>query len=95
MPPPPSSSSLRRLPLLPAIDAALRQRAPRRIEHRVGGAVVRRRTSVAAVWRDSGGGSAELLLLRRKPHAGSPFSGQVCFPGGHREPADADDLAAC
>jgi 8-oxo-dGTP pyrophosphatase MutT (NUDIX family) len=38
--------------------------------------------------------NTELLYIRRAPRDGDPWSGQVAFPGGKRDPEDADDLAA-
>lgn len=32
----------------------------------------------------------EVLLMQRRARTGDPWSGQVSFPGGHREPDDAD-----
>jgi len=43
---------------------------------------------------DAGAGildaSAELLFIERAHHPGDPWSGQMAFPGGRREPGDAD-----
>jgi 8-oxo-dGTP pyrophosphatase MutT (NUDIX family) len=56
--------------------------------------------AVAAVLRPMVGLSGELqpletevLLIRRADRQGDPWSGQMAFPGGHREPGDADMLA--
>lgn len=38
-------------------------------------------------------GEWETLLIRRAERRGDPWSGHVAFPGGRREPVDADDLA--
>lgn len=35
----------------------------------------------------------EALFIKRAERAGDPWSGQVAFPGGRREPTDADLLA--
>jgi 8-oxo-dGTP pyrophosphatase MutT (NUDIX family) len=39
-----------------------------------------------------GGGGLELLLIRRAERADDPWSGQIAFPGGRREPGDRDLL---
>lgn len=36
----------------------------------------------------------EVLFIRRAEKPGDPWSGHMAFPGGHREPADADLRAA-
>ena len=35
----------------------------------------------------------ELLFIKRTAQEGDPWSGQIAFPGGRREAADADDVA--
>jgi len=35
----------------------------------------------------------ELLLIQRSERAGDPWSGHMAFPGGRRDPGDADPLA--
>ena len=47
------------------------------------------RAAVAAILRDGPEG-AEVLLIRRAERAGDPWSGHMAFPGGRRDPADAD-----
>ena len=32
----------------------------------------------------------DVLLIKRAEHEGDPWSGDMAFPGGHREPQDAD-----
>jgi len=45
--------------------------------------------SVAAVLRYSGR-EPDVLLIRRSQHPGDPWSGHMAFPGGRRDPGDAD-----
>lgn len=45
--------------------------------------------AVAVLLRDRGA-RIELLFIRRAERAGDPWSGQMAFPGGHRERRDAD-----
>ena len=49
--------------------------------------------AVAVVLRDRGA-RIELLFIRRAERAGDPWSGQMAFPGGHRERRDANLRAA-
>ncbi len=48
--------------------------------------------AVAAVLRP-GDDTVELLIIERAERRGDPWSGQLAFPGGRREPQDADDRA--
>jgi 8-oxo-dGTP pyrophosphatase MutT (NUDIX family) len=48
-----------------------------------------RRAAVAVILRDGPAG-IEVLFIRRAEHPQDPWSGQVAFPGGRAEPADAD-----
>jgi 8-oxo-dGTP pyrophosphatase MutT (NUDIX family) len=50
------------------------------------------RASVALVLRDAAGG-AELLLMERATRDDDPWSGHIAFPGGRRDPGDADVVA--
>jgi 8-oxo-dGTP pyrophosphatase MutT (NUDIX family) len=50
------------------------------------------RAAVAAVLRPGDAG-AEVLLIRRAEIDGDPWSGQMAFPGGRRDPDDADLVA--
>jgi 8-oxo-dGTP pyrophosphatase MutT (NUDIX family) len=70
-----------------AIGAALRDRAPERVT-----AAGLSRAAVAIVLRDGPAG-IEILFIRRAEHPDDPWSGQMAFPGGRREPGDADGLA--
>jgi 8-oxo-dGTP pyrophosphatase MutT (NUDIX family) len=47
------------------------------------------RAAVAAVLR-AGAQGAEILLIRRADRPGDPWSGHMAFPGGRRDPGDAD-----
>ena len=44
--------------------------------------------AVALVLRPAEGGELEMLLIKRAEFDGDPWSGQVAFPGGRREPTD-------
>ena len=48
-----------------------------------------RRAAVAAVLRPDAAGSADLLFIQRAVYPGDPWSGQIAFPGGRWESADA------
>ena len=52
-----------------------------------------RQAAVAVVLRERGG-HTEVLFIKRAVKHGDPWSGDMAFPGGHREPADADLAAA-
>lgn len=47
------------------------------------------RAAVAVILRDAPAG-IEILFIRRAEHPQDPWSGQMAFPGGRREPGDAD-----
>jgi 8-oxo-dGTP pyrophosphatase MutT (NUDIX family) len=47
------------------------------------------RAAVAVVLRDGPNG-IEVLFIRRAEYPQDPWSGQIAFPGGRAEPADAD-----
>ncbi len=49
------------------------------------------RAAVAAILRPGVAGT-EILFIRRAVREGDPWSGQMAFPGGKREPADRDLL---
>lgn len=54
-----------------------------------------KQAAVAAILRSpERGGDAEILLIRRAEREGDPWSGHMAFPGGRREPADANLFAA-
>lgn len=48
-----------------------------------------RRAAVALIFRVVAHGELELLLIKRAEYPGDPWSGQVAFPGGREETADA------
>ena len=52
-----------------------------------------RQAAVAVILREQRG-QTEILFIKRAEKAGDPWSGQMAFPGGHREGADADLKAA-
>jgi 8-oxo-dGTP pyrophosphatase MutT (NUDIX family) len=54
---------------------------------------VQRRAAVAIVLTESAG-SLDLLLIERAKRAGDPWSGQMAFPGGRVDAADATTRAA-
>jgi len=68
----------------PELVAALSSHTPRPV---AGGAT---RAAVALIFRDGPEGAGlELLFIRRAEHEEDPWSGQIGFPGGRAEPADA------
>ena len=49
---------------------------------------------MAAILRQNRAGSVpELLFIERAAREGDPWSGQIAFPGGRREPQDESDLS--
>ena len=52
-----------------------------------------RQAAVAVVLRERGA-DTEVLFIKRAVKEGDPWSGDMAFPGGHREPADTDLMAA-
>lgn len=52
-----------------------------------------RQAAVAVILRDRAG-AAEILFIKRAVKNGDPWSGHMAFPGGHKDPDDADLLAA-
>lgn len=44
--------------------------------------------AVTVILRAMPSGGVELLFIKRAPHAGDPWSGQIALPGGRRDPAD-------
>jgi 8-oxo-dGTP pyrophosphatase MutT (NUDIX family) len=52
-----------------------------------------RQAAVAVILR-ARADDTEILFIKRAEKRGDPWSGHMAFPGGHREPADADLKAA-
>ena len=52
-----------------------------------------RQAAVAVILREAAG-ETEILFIKRAEQAGDPWSGQMAFPGGHRDDGDADLQAA-
>ena len=46
--------------------------------------------AVALLLHEPAGGVPELLFIERAKREGDPWSGQMAFPGGRREPHDPD-----
>ena len=56
-----------------------------------------RQAAVAIILREPAGegtGPSDVLFIQRAERQGDPWSGQMAFPGGHREPADPTLRAA-
>ena len=49
-----------------------------------------RHASVALILESGPGPGYSMLFIERARKAGDPWSGQIAFPGGRREPSDAD-----
>ncbi len=49
--------------------------------------------AVALVFHQPPGGEPELLFIERARKEGDPWSGQMAFPGGRRDPTDSDIAA--
>lgn len=76
-------------PLEPDFAARLGAHRPRAVEPKGPDAAAFGRAAVAALLRPRDDG-LELLLMVRPVRAGDRWSGQVCLPGGRREPEDLD-----
>ena len=81
------SANLRgtRLPVfdLPSIRRRLDQYQGKTLAH----AATTRQAAVAIVLRDLANGT-EILFIKRAVKSGDPWSGQMAFPGGHKDPQD-------
>jgi 8-oxo-dGTP pyrophosphatase MutT (NUDIX family) len=53
-----------------------------------------RQAAVAIILREESKVGPEVLLIRRADKVGDPWSGQMAFPGGHRDAGDIDLRAA-
>ncbi len=53
-----------------------------------------RQAAVAVVVAENAQGCSELLFIQRALKDGDPWSGHMAFPGGHRDPEDANLRAA-
>ena len=73
---------------LPHIRAALAEYSPALMEPRA----TTRQAAVAIIVRDTAAGP-QLLFIQRAVKDGDPWSGQMAFPGGHKDPID-DSLRA-
>lgn len=71
----------------------IRQRLARPGRKAVAPAAGMRQAAVALILREIEG-RVELLFIRRAERPGDPWSGQMAFPGGHRDANDADLKAA-
>lgn len=65
------------------IREALSARPPIRVEE------AKKTAAVAMILREEAAG-IEMLFIRRAEHPTDPWSGQIGFPGGRREPGDPD-----
>ncbi|MDE0350365.1 MAG: CoA pyrophosphatase [Gammaproteobacteria bacterium] len=74
---------------IPDIQARLAGHEPVRFRARAD----TRQAAVAVVLREHDG-DTEVLFIQRAVKEGDPWSGDMAFPGGHREPADANLAAA-
>jgi len=54
---------------------------------------LRKRSAVAIILRIIDG-ELRILMIKRAEREGDPWSGHMAFPGGHKDPADRDELAA-
>lgn len=72
--------------LLDQIVSRLRERSPEVVD------LDRARRAAVAVALAPGDDDLSLLLIRRAEHEGDPWSGQMAFPGGHRDSIDASLL---
>ena len=74
-----------------SLFASVRDRLSRRVP-READAVGRAQAAVAIVLVPVSETQLDLLFIRRAEMEGDPWSGQMAFPGGRREPSDADLL---
>ena len=94
-------------PLIPLLASGLRARSPALLPagKRAAVAIVLRvsgwegdvppaRFLASQAARGSSAANTEVLFMKRQARRGDPWSGNVAFPGGHRDPGDADDEGA-
>ena len=77
--------------MLPIVDIQARLSAHEPLRFSTGAET--RQAAVAVVLRERGA-DTEVLFIKRADKEGDPWSGDMAFPGGHREPADTDLMAA-
>jgi len=78
------------LPLsLPSVVDVMTDHQPRKLLARR----LLRRCAVNLLLRDANGHDVELLMIQRAERAGDPWSGQMGFPGGRMDEADAHIFA--
>lgn len=75
---------------LPLIRTLVEAHSPTLVEKTDAGQMV---AAVALVFHQPTGGSPELLFIERAKKEGDPWSGQMAFPGGRRDPRDPDIAA--
>ena len=69
----------------------IRERLRGRVPQEQNGPDIVRRAAVAAILRPAGE-DTDVLFIRRAERLGDPWSGHMAFPGGHKDPTDADLL---
>jgi 8-oxo-dGTP pyrophosphatase MutT (NUDIX family) len=70
----------------PGLRSRLAARSPRRVSPNVG----QREAAVALILGPDERGAGHILFIKRAEFTGDPWSGQIAFPGGRRDPADPD-----
>lgn len=75
---------------LPLIRTLVEAHSPTLVEKTDAGQMV---AAVALVFHQPAGGAPELLFIERAKKEGDPWSGQMAFPGGRRDPRDPDIAA--
>lgn len=80
--------------MLQSFDLSLLREALREPPHEIDGGLLgdgeTRYAAVSAILRPGGVEGPEVLLIRRAERPSDPWSGHMAFPGGRREPRDAD-----
>lgn len=75
---------------LPLIRKRVEAHSPTLVERTDAGQMV---AAVALVFHQPKGGAPELLFIERAKKESDPWSGQMAFPGGRRDPRDPDIAA--